>query len=225
MNSDNHIALYMPQSVTVSDSMTYENFDTGIVGALMEGGFNSDNYSAEDIKALAHKYGTALATGGAAGIASKLGPFSALLGGAVVADVASKVNSEIQKKTQAVINPRMFSMFRSPAMRQFGYNFTFIPESETESDTAMDIIKVFRKTMYPTATQVMSYNFPHVYSIQYVNADIIKIPEVALASANVVYNPNSMSYFKQNNRPVEIQLTLTFQELKPITSQLVEAGY
>lgn len=225
MNSDNHIALYMPQSITVSDSMRYENFSTGIVGALMEGGFNSDNYSTEDIKALAHQYGTALATGGAAAIASKIGMGSALLGGAVVADIASNVNSEIQKSTQAVINPREFSLFRSPSMRQFAYNFTFIPESEKESNTAMDIVKTFRKTMYPSTASVMTYNFPHVYTIQYVNADIIKIPEVALASASVVYNPNSMSYFKQNNRPVEIQLTLTFQELKPITSQLVEAGY
>jgi len=219
MNADNHIALYMPQSVTVSDSMRYENFSTGVVGALMESGFDTDNYSTEDIKALAHEYGPALAAG-AAGIA-----FDSLLGAGAGAAISSKVNSEIQKSTQSVLNPREFALFRSPSMRQFAYNFTFIPESETESDTAMAIVKSFRQTMYPTVASVMTYKFPHVYTIQYVNADIIKIPEVALASASVVYNPNSMSYFKQNNRPVEIQLSLTFQELKPITSQLVADGY
>ena len=225
MASDDHIALYMPSSIAVSDTMRYENAATGMIGALVEN-HAFDSYSKEDLIAWATKDHAAMAT--AAGtVAGKV--LGNTVGGAIVGALSSglvgDIINESQKNTQVTINPREFALFKAPGMRQFAYNFTFIPEDRKESDDVMDIIKSFREAMYPTDASTMTYKFPHVYTIQYVNSDIIKIPEVALASANVVYNPNSMSYFIEKGRPVEIQLSLTFQELKPITSKLVSEGY
>jgi hypothetical protein len=52
-----------------------------------------------------------------------------------------------------------------------------------------------------------------------------KLPEVFLESCNVSFNPNSMSYFKQGNRPVEIVMALAFKELQPITRENINEGF
>jgi len=54
---------------------------------------------------------------------------------------------------------------------------------------------------------------------------MIRIPEVALTSVNVAYNPNSISYFRYDNMPVEITMELSFQELRPIDRSMVEQGF
>jgi hypothetical protein len=80
--------------------------------------------------------------------------------------------------------------------------------------------------MYPTAAGQYSFNFPDAFQIEIKNMDgLPKLPEVFLESASVTYNPNSMSYFKQGNRPVEINLSLEFKELQPITRENVDEGY
>jgi len=235
MASEDHIALYMPAAIAVSDSMGYENAATGIAGALYEAGSQGggraivDQAKMADAKALIQKYGAEAAAGIAAVTANIAGAgmIATIVSSGTLLNVAKSGLNEWQKTSQSSINPREFSLFKAPTIRQFGYNFTFIPESANESRDVVAIIKSFRRTMYPEMSGLIAYKFPHVYSIEYIGGnDMIKIPEVALTGANIVYNPNSKSYFKgENNSPTEIQLSLTFQELKPITSDLVEAGY
>lgn len=232
----NSIGMYIPQNFAINDSMNYESVQTGIVGAAYERFGNDENITMDDVTgflksnkdALIQQYGTEAATlaGGVAG--SKLGGFaSTVLGGAGVGAVASGILNERQKQTQTTVNPREFSLFRSPNLRSFGMNFIMIPTSQKESDSCVEIIKRFREAMYPEVTGDggLSYTFPDAFTIEFVNADIIKLPEAVLESASVTYNPNSISFFKQNKRPVEINLSLNFKELMPLSRKAIQAGY
>ena len=102
-----------------------------------------------------------------------------------------------------------------------------IPCSARESDEVIAIIKYFRTRMYPTlAANDLMYNFPEVFTIGFHDIDgIPKIAESALANASTNYNPNSMSYFKRGNRPVEITMTLSFQELMPLSAKNIKDGF
>ena len=83
--------------------------------------------------------------------------------------------------------------------------------------------------MYPkvTANDLM-YKFPDVFSITFgsIGDEVLpKIAESALTNATMNYNPNSMSYFSYKGQPVEISMTLSFQELMPLTAENIEEGF
>jgi hypothetical protein len=230
------IAMYIPQNFAVADSMNYETAQTGIVGAAYERFGNDDNITLQDVQdfattnsdALIQQYGAGAATGAGAYAGSKLGGFaSTVLGGAGVGAAASGILNERQKTTQTTVNPREFALFRSPNLRNFSLNFIMIPTSLQESEQCAEIVKTFRTAMYPEVTGDggMSYTFPYAFTLEFVNADILKLPEAVLESATVTYNPNAISFFKQNKRPVEINLTLNFKEIMPLSRRAIEAGY
>lgn len=228
-NPQGHVSLYMPMGISINDNMVYENAATGLSGAGIDSlinGVNPENFTQNDAIAAVQQFGdeAAMATGGIIG--SKLGAAGALLGGAGVGTLAKSAISEAQKRTQISMNPREFMLFKSPGMRNFSLQFRFIPDSIEESQTAERIIKWFREGMYPERAGSISFRFPDAFNIKFSNiSGVPKIPEVFLESASVTYNPNSMSYFRIDNRPVEVNLSLEFKELQPITRESIQEGF
>lgn len=220
------VTMYIPTNISVSDSLRYESVSTGVVGAVMEKGV--ENITEDDIAAIAFQNAESIGglVGGAVGgkFASTLG---AIAGTGGVASVVGNIKSEISKTRQRVMNPREFMLFRSPTIRQFGYNFTFIPKSEKEALSIPSIIRFFRQASYPTLhSGGIDYIFPDSFLVKFGNTNsIIKVPELVCIAVNVTYNPNSVSYYRLDNMPVEITLQLSFQELKPIDQSLVAQGY
>jgi hypothetical protein len=225
-SSGNSVTMYIPTNVSVSDSLRYEAVSTGAVGAIMEKGMN--NLTADDIGAIAFQNAEAIA-GVAGGVVGSAGGLAGtVIGAGGVAGIVGNVKAEVSQTRQRVMNPREFMLFKSPVIRQFGYNFTFIPRSEVEARTIPNIIRFFRQAAYPSMhAGGIDYVFPDAFKIKYGNTEnsLIKIPEVVCISVNVTYNPNSVSYYKFDNMPVEISMQLSFQELKPIDQSLVAQGY
>ena len=81
--------------------------------------------------------------------------------------------------------------------------------------------------MDPTLdAKALMYNFPEVFNVSFHNVQgIPKIAEAALTNASTTFNPNSMSYFKRSQTPVEIGLTLSFQELMPLSQKNIEDDF
>jgi len=222
-------AMYMPPAFQVSDIMRYESASPGLLGGMAENLLaGSNNYTSEDLANVA-------STGAAAGVAAIGGLVGAAVGGgggAVIGGVGSQsaaaaVEAVRSKRMQNVVSPQEFMLFKAPGVRQFSFAFTMIPCSARESDEVIAIIKYFRTRMYPTlAANDLMYNFPEVFTIGFHDIDgIPKIAESALANASTNYNPNSMSYFKRGNRPVEITMTLSFQELMPLSAKNIKDGF
>ena len=222
-------AMYMPPAFQVSDIMRYESASPGLLGGMAENLLaGSNNYTSEDLANVA-------STGAAAGVAAIGGLVGAAVGsggGAIIGGVGSQsaaaaVEAVRSKRMQNVVSPQEFMLFKAPGVRQFSFAFTMIPCSARESDEVIAIIKYFRTRMYPTlAANDLMYNFPEVFTIGFHDIDgIPKIAESALANASTNYNPNSMSYFKRGNRPVEITMTLSFQELMPLSAKNIKDGF
>jgi hypothetical protein len=221
------VTLYIPTNVSISDSLRYESVSTGVVGAVMEKGV--ENLTGDDIGAIAFQNAEAIAGVAGGAVGGKLGStLGAIAGVGGAASVVGNIKSEISKTRQRVMNPREFMLFRAPTIRQFGYNFTFIPKSDAEARSIPNIIRFFRQAAYPSLhSGGIDYVFPDAFKIKYGNTNnsLIKIPEVVCISVNVTYNPNSVSYYTYDNMPVEISMQLSFQELKPIDQSLVAQGY
>jgi hypothetical protein len=229
--TSNSVALYLPANYSVNDILRYETESTGAIGFTFERMTSDGGLTADDLlsigEAVAVDQATKIAGGLAVGLGSLSGPLGALSGGVVSTGVVGNVKSEMLKSYQKTLNPREFMLFKAPGIRQFSFNFTFIPSNDEELRSVPEIIKFFRSASYPSLhAGGIQYNFPEAFNIGFGNSDkLIKIPEVVCIGTSVTYNPNSMSYYKQDNLPVEITLQLSFQELQPISKEIVEAGY
>lgn len=201
------VALYFPSGHTISDSLNYESYEPGVGGLVFNRVFGNESSDTEEI--------TNQELVGAATRSALRGVGDALTGGSV------------SRSQQRVTNPREFMMFSSPGIREFSFSFTFVPQSQTEADAVPRIIQFFRRAAYPEETDGIEYKFPDAFNISYrqANEGIIKIPEVACTSITVTYNPNSISFFKNNGMPVETTLELSFTELRPIARSLVDQGF
>lgn len=229
-----HVSLYMPMAFSINDNAVFETAATGVAGgaaAALISGTNPANVTQADVTAIAMNSAESLGTaaGGLAGSAvpGRVGGIvGGILGAVGAGSVAQAAAQEYNKKAQVAVNPREFMLYKSPGMRNFSFNFRFIPDDEGESRAAEEIVKWFRRGMYPTAAGQYSFNFPDAFQIEIKNMDgMPKLPEVFLESCNVSFNPNSMSYFKQGNRPVEIVMALAFKELQPITRENINEGF
>lgn len=223
--SGDSVTLYIPTNVSVSDSLRYESVSTGVVGAVMEKGI--ENLTGDDLSAIAFQNAEALGGVAGAALGSTVNSIAALAGAGSIASVVGNIKSIASQSRQRVMNPREFMLFRAPTIRQFAYNFTFIPKSVVEAQSIPSIIRFFRQAAYPSLhSGGIDYVFPDAFIIKYLGTNsMIKIPEVVCIAVNVTYNPNSISFYRLDNMPVEISMQLSFQELKPIDQSMVAQGY
>jgi hypothetical protein len=234
---NDHVSLYMPMGFAINDQAVFETASTGIMGGVANAIINNTdvtNVSRQDFEAVAINGAEAIGTaaGGLAGSAASVlpGRLSGLVGGIIGAvsggNIATAVAQEYNKRAQVAVNPREFMLYKAPGLRNFSFRFRFIPDNQQESLAAERIVNWFRRGMYPAVAGQYSFTFPDAFQIEIKNMEgIPKLPEVFLESASVTYNPNSMSYFKHGNRAVEINLSLEFKELQPITRESVQGGF
>ena len=157
------------------------------------------------------------------GFMKKLGP---LFGGLSGAAIATTVSPEMQRNTGELMNPNEYIAYQSTAMRSFTFNWTFLPDNETESIQTAKIIKEFRKAAHATKQDFLMLTVPnHLVVSFHGTSDMIQLPPVVIEAVNVTYNPNAASYFKHNHSPVEVGLALTLKEITPLYRDDVEMGF
>ena len=222
------VSMYIPTGFTVSDSIRYESHEEGLIGAALER-FNRGtitDISMDDIASVATQNTeniASLLTAAAGGVAGG-GP-GALVG--VALPSTGNIKALFQRERGRIMNPREYMLFKGVNMRSFPFNFTFIPQSEEEAQNVPKIIQFFRRAAYPQIHERgIDYIFPDAFTITFGQTEsMVRIPEVVLTSINVTYNPNSISYFRYENMPVEITMEMSFQELRPIDRSMVEQGF
>jgi hypothetical protein len=227
------VSLYMPAGLQVNDNLSYDNVDTGVGGMLVNSYQNAASAPeflkqvAKDSPQLADRY-----------ISQKLAEASQSKG------IAGGAAGQLLINRGEVINPHTQMLFRSPALRQFNFNFKLIPRSKAEAKEIIKIVQFFRLAAYPSLgagtseakTQsnnvqlnMASYTFPDVFEIKYMsgnreNKNLIKFGRAYLTAINVNYNQTSPTFY-EDGMPSEIDLSLTFQETKAISREDIKNGY
>lgn len=228
LDLNQHIALYVVPSVSFNDNIQYEDRSSGLVGSFKGAAVNAEEIIKAGTAFGSSSAGKALFIGAGAAIASKAAGKAAGIAsvglGAAIGNVASGLMDEQAKKHQSVLKENPFITFKGVGLREWQFAWSFIPESKEESESVKQIISTFRKSMYPT-NEDWTLKFPEVFSVEFVNAKFPKMPEIALQSCNIVYNKDSNSFFKENDEPVRVDMTLNFRELMPIYKSHVEMGY
>ena len=226
--SNANTTLYIPTSFVVNDIISYETPSFGIAGAAGLQALQNTG----DIVGAAGKAVTAGVSGLKDMFGSSLNGVAARVAAARAASfIPSNVAQDvIRSAAQVTVNPNVRAMFRGVAIREFTFQFKFIPKSREESEQLKKIIRFFRYHAYPEGFDVkgvpVAFIFPSMFKIKlnYNNSPIgsrIKLSYLRTISTN--YNPTSSS-FHADGSPSEIDLSLTFLEHKTLTRQDIEGN-
>lgn len=214
------IELPLPPTVTFNDAITYENFDQGMGGQIIEA------FAKGELKDLAGEYAARYNVDGNTAMDNL---------NQLASDVLTKIGSNAGRLAKGKTpNPDTRSLFKQPNLRSVGFTFKMIPLSSTEPSTIKQIVKKFRKHMYPSKDGEgpnIFYAFPDKFKIEmFLGADAQTIVPpffhfMYLTTANVSYGGGVLA--KQNSKHwfAETDLQLSFTEEKTLMQSDIEAGW
>jgi hypothetical protein len=240
--SGDRVQLYLPISFQVNDALQYDNNAAlGAIGGAVANVLQGNSASGTVGGALANAFSAGAAslkdfffggayTGEAGRIAAAMGAgavnFASLGMGAGVADA-------IQLTARVTINPNLRTKFNGVSIREFAFQFKFIPKSQRESVAIKKIIKFFRYHAYPAE---IPGNGAFPIALEYPNLFKIKLKSQVggsfrnvgtpikycyLRNISTVYNPTS-AVLHPDGSPNEVDLNLGFTEYKTLSRQDIE---
>jgi hypothetical protein len=137
--------------------------------------------------------------------------------------LGSDIGKLAMRSAGIALNPNQQVMFDGLKLREFSFEFNFMPKSRKESETVRQIIKDFKYYSRPT-TKKDSYGFifvpPSIFKIrfQFLNRENVwvnKIADSVITNVSVDYGPNGWSTH-QDGSPINIKMKLDFKELSLI---------
>lgn len=151
-----------------------------------------------------------------------------------------KLQTAFEQTIGAAPNPNPSIAFEGPSLRSFNLNWTFFPTSKVESDKVFKIIKLLKRTALPAQTFSGSgaiLNYPYMCQLNFYPWDrsdyggtglnrwgwtpnsIMRFKKCMMTNVDVDYNPSNVpGFFKDNNAPVAIRVSISFQEIEYMLS-------
>lgn len=191
--------------------------------SAMEGIKDSINGNATDASKGVQSAIAGIAGSGAATLAA--GKVAGFVGAALgAAATAPQVAQGLSKRFGLAVNPHMAVIFKGVNFKEHQFSFKFIARSEKESRQIQAICKVFRKHMLPSyAGAKLAFKYPDEFLITFspsVRPFLYNIGTCVLKSFNVTYNGGGVpQFFASTHAPVEVDITLGFQEVHIETSE------
>lgn len=226
--------IYVPMGgFQVADNFDYAQSSLGAIGAAAANTLNQGGTIGESIR-------QGLSTAGASAMDALKATFGDQSVGRLAAlKVAQFTGSETAQNVasitaRATMNPNIRTNFNGVAVREFSFNFKFLPCSPEESLAVKSIIKFFRFHSYPEEISSfgsfsVGFEYPNMFKIrllsnaggkQFKNIGTpIKLCYCKNVSTN--YNPTA-PVLHEDGSPSDIDLNLQFVEYKAQTRKDIE---
>ncbi len=123
-----------------------------------------------------------------------------------------------------------FMAYSGPGYRSHSFAFSLKPESKDDSTEIENIVKFFKENSAPMQGNVSKlarlYKVPNVFDITFEpNAGLHKIKPSALESIEVKYGGEKYNIFKDDQMPVQVDISLSFKELEILNKEDVVGGF
>ena len=219
-DTGNMVKLYLPIALTQADGLSYAQPELGPFGAGAAAAMGQGKGILETLGEAAEKGFSNMADmvagnlqGAAAGLALQR---TAAAMNATTGNAASLAFG-------VTVNPNARTVFKGVNIREFAFQFKFIPKSSLEAKEVEKIIKRFRSYAYPDTINIAGvnagYKYPHMFELDlfYENEAGVKkrvgtkMKKCHLKAISTNYNSSSMA-FHPDGYPVEIDLSLSFVE-------------
>lgn len=153
--------------------------------------------------------------------------------GVLLADKLAGKYADVKYAKKIISNPNTVTTFTANGVRSFSYAFKFIPKSLPESNELRDVIDTFKRNIYAGTENTSGVSFflkyPPVWTIKYAvgeamdeNPYIPRIFTCFLTAINTSFNGAAGGTYYSNGAPLEVDLSLTFQETRALFRQDIE---
>ena len=219
-DTGNMVKLYLPIALTQADGLSYAQPERGPYGAGATAAMSQGKGILETLGAGFEKGMTNIADmvagnlqGAAAGLALQR----------TAAAMNGTAGNAASLAFGVTVNPNARTVFKGVNIREFAFQFKFIPKSSLEAKEVEKIIKRFRSYAYPDTINIAGvnagYKYPHMFELDlfYENEAGVKkrvgtkMKKCHLKAISTNYNSSSMA-FHPDGYPVEIDLSLSFVE-------------
>lgn len=228
------VTMHLPTSLSFRDGIDYQNVAFGSYGTAAEAALKSTGGDiAAAAKAGAEQVFESIESVVDAFKGTITSETSALYAQRAIGKFSEPIAGALEVTQGITLNPNRRSLLRGVAIRQFGFTFKLIPSDAKEAEEIKNIIRFFRKNMYPedllenTTGFSIGYRYPNKFLIEMAyDGDPVasKILPCFLQGFDTNYNPNSMSFHKDGEFP-EIDITLNFVEERALRRQDIVKGY
>ena len=209
------IYLYAPASIQFSDGFAYDNQEMGIIASSVFDAVDNATAAGRDLNNLetAGNFASGLFAAGASAIGKRSG-----------------IAQQVRLRSGVARNPRTEMLFKSPAMRQLSLTWKLMPTNAQESETVFAMINKMRQHAYPSvgnSGRQFAFSFPDIFQIDFVTrgggkAQMIQFAKAYCTAVSTTYGSSGPAFFR-GGRPVEIDLTMTFQEAEIQTRESIAA--
>jgi len=220
------IYLQMPEALVYNEQVDWQGSDLGLVGAFKEGQLTSGVVAGSLSNA-----GRLL--GGAAGTLASIIPGIGPVAGGIIGTVLGSetgISGGIESTFNIKANPYKEQTFQGVPFRPFEFSFNFRPRNETEVEQVDQIIRSFRafsKPKFKNTGQSGVFAYPHEFLIEFLTLDegtyyrneyIPQIKYCICKSVNTNWTGQGWKSFR-DGAPVDITLTLSFEETEIVTQE------
>lgn len=217
------IILPIPSDLVERYGVQYQEKQLGVLGILQESGvlqgLGQSDMSEGSVKAMGTKMGEIVKNpGNAAAVARN-----------AIGMISDSAGSAFDRATGTILNPYSALQFTGIELRSHSFKYKFSPNNRAESKVIKDIIKEFKLRMLPEKTGLL-FNFPDVCTIEFADSNkaLYFFKNCYLKSMNVNYAPaGTPAFFVKaggGDDPVEVELSLEFGEIEPVTRNDVIKG-
>tara|TARA_R110000868_G_scaffold88578_7_gene246902 strand:- start:3247 stop:4227 length:981 start_codon:yes stop_codon:yes gene_type:complete len=226
------ITLYLPQAIVISDAVNYERINLGIIGATALGALQSGSSIPEAVRSGFMEAGKSTID-----LLRNKSAMSSQLASLAAVRLAEGIGNDTFRGVSraafgTAVNPNTRSLFNSVELRTFTFQFKMIASSEAEANAIEQIIKTFRKEIYPReilGPQDVSvgYIFPNKFRVIMTYNKVrvaTQFLDSNLLSIQTTYNPSSMGWHAKG-KPSEVDLTVNFGEPRVLSKKDIEDGY
>ena len=231
------VSLFVPIAFQVNDTLTYNQASLGTAGALIASGLNAGGGIGEATLSAIKEAGQSIFDffrGVGGGDISRV---AAVRGADLMVGVPDNVKSAIGIAARVTMNPNIRTQFQGVGIREFSFQFKFIPKSAEESKVVKDIIRYFRFHAYPEeigdiGSFSMAYDYPNMFKVRLLSESqegptdekgnrIFKnigtpIKLCYLRAVQATYN-STAGVLHTDGSPTEVDLNLSFTEYKTLS--------
>lgn len=225
------IVLPMPLSLTVNNTIGWDNAELGFVGGSLNGGIDvrGDKLKTSTSDLISNsKAGDVFGNIGTV-ITSKIANFALGFLGANGEAVNESAN-------RFVLNPHAEVLFKGTDFRKFTFGWKLTPRNESEVITILNIIKLFKFHASPAIGNEHNFiTYPSEFLIQFVHSDEALgpqqnsfLPRIAQSvCTDITANYTSVGLWSafKSGAPVEVELSLSFSETEIMTKERINEGF
>lgn len=214
----NNIYLPVPEGLQFSDSATYNDTELGflgsqlgnVAGALSGNGGSLTNLASNALKNLPKDAGGILQA-----ISSAM-------------PMGEDLKSAVSIATGTTLNKNITSEFTAVGTRGYTFEFQMIPKNDSESITIKEIVRAFRRGLYPSGNQYQ-LKYPPKWKIQVVQSPtrtsdstyLPKIYDTYLTTFSSSYNTNGNMWYS-DGAPLETTISVQFSETRALTKEDID---